>query len=95
MPPYLGSWKQKARREDGFAPNHLTLSGTGRHSLHWEVPDTQRSGNGSVSGAVYLNTGSFGARLTGPFRGRLGVGLSPLTDSLCLHPPRTRPGRSL
>ena len=66
----------------GLFPSHLTLAGTGPDARRGGVPDAQRSDNGSVSGAAYLGASPFGAQLPGPFRSGLGIGLSPVSDSL-------------
>lgn len=95
VPPNLGRRKRKTRREDGFIPSHPTLTGTGPDTRGGSVPDAQRSDNGSVSGAVYSGASPFGARLPGPFRSGLGIGLSPFSDSLGLVSLRTRPDHSL
>lgn len=60
------------------------------------MPDIQRSGNGSVSGADYSDSGNpFGARLASPFSRAVDVGLSPCSDSLSLATRPTIPGHGL
>ena len=76
-------------------PTSLSRYGTPIGSRGW-TPDIQRSGNGSVSGADYSDSGNpFGARLAGPFSRAVDIGLSPHSDSLGLATRPTLPGHGL
>ena len=86
VPPTLGARHEKTRQETGSVILPTSLS---EYEASINAMDGCLISRAQITVAFPLRTtrarqGSFGAQLSGPFRHAVGIGFSPVPDSLCL-----------